>query len=158
MKLGNKVLPGIGIVLVIAGFIGYKGLKKDAQARYKAPDAFNLHILMLKTLRWKKEFMLRYEGIYLAKLKAEIGSLLSLAMEEIASWIKIIEETARQTNMRTLNAASESARAGEQGKGFAVVEVCGLDLSVGYPFRRDAGPPGISAAILRQYHFEIHLF
>ena len=43
------------------------------------------------------------------------------AMRHIAEKIGIIEEIARQTNLLALNAAIEAARAGEHGKGFAVV-------------------------------------
>jgi methyl-accepting chemotaxis protein len=43
------------------------------------------------------------------------------AMKEIAGKISIIEEIARQTNLLALNAAIEAARAGEHGKGFAVI-------------------------------------
>ena len=72
------------------------------------------------------EFMVQAQGIIAEadtamKEASNAMNQISEASDKISKIIKVIEEIAFQTNLLALNAAVEAARAGEHGKGFAVV-------------------------------------
>ncbi len=55
------------------------------------------------------------------RISAESISALATSADRIGEIINVIDDIADQTNLLALNAAIEAARAGEQGRGFAVV-------------------------------------
>ena len=61
------------------------------------------------------------DAVAAAEAATERIGQLSLSSQEIGSVVKLIPAIAEQTNLLALNATIEAARAGEAGKGFAVV-------------------------------------
>ncbi len=66
------------------------------------------------------EAQMRNIGTTIESLAGSLGEL-SVRSQQVAGVVQVIREVADQTNLLALNAAIEAARAGEQGRGFAVV-------------------------------------
>ncbi|MCP3697973.1 MAG: chemotaxis protein, partial [Aliivibrio sp.] len=89
------------------------------QAANSAQDADNNAQVAMKTVNEASESVktlaaeLDEASNVISKLEGDV--------QNIASTLSVIQDIAEQTNLLALNAAIEAARAGEQGRGFAVV-------------------------------------
>jgi methyl-accepting chemotaxis protein len=66
------------------------------------------------------EGQMRSIGSTIERLADALGGVATRS-QQVAGVVQVIREVADQTNLLALNAAIEAARAGEQGRGFAVV-------------------------------------
>ncbi|AZV46295.1 hypothetical protein C3L23_03105 [Nautilia sp. PV-1] len=93
--------------------------KKIIQSQKEVKKAFD-NIQKVQTLMQKLENVININVENENKLSERIKSL-SNSVEEMKNILNIINDIAEQTNLLALNAAIEAARAGEHGRGFAVV-------------------------------------
>ncbi len=82
-------------------------------------DSINIAKLGAQTVKQNLEQMKKIDET-VGRFASQIEEM-SKQSEQIEEIIETIEEIAEQTNLLALNAAIEAARAGEHGKGFAVV-------------------------------------
>ncbi|MGE8467462.1 MAG: methyl-accepting chemotaxis protein [Pseudomonas putida] len=93
-----------------------RNAEEAAQAAQSADDKVESGQLVVR------QSMQRIEQLAVAAETASAGiDSLSAEIHTIGDVLEVIKSVAEQTNLLALNAAIEAARAGEQGRGFAVV-------------------------------------
>ena len=102
------------LTLEISTAVNSSGLLKDYSNETKLVNAQGLNSMKLLTEKFKESSNSNKEVV-------ENISTLQNKSNSIGKIINTIKEVAEQTNLLALNAAIEAARAGEAGKGFAVV-------------------------------------
>ncbi len=79
------------------------------------------HIVNVSTSSMAKNMEITARVVAMVKLSSGSVGELNAEIQKIGEISSVIKEIAEQTNLLALNAAIEAARAGEQGRGFAVV-------------------------------------
>ena len=97
-----------------------KEVAEHASSTSNAADESKINVNKGKTILGETKTAID-ELVKAVENSSEIITGLSHSSTEISSVVEVISSIAEQTNLLALNAAIEAARAGEQGRGFAVV-------------------------------------
>jgi methyl-accepting chemotaxis protein len=98
-------------------------IKKIAQNATNASDVAKQTLTLVQSGNERGQSTIRSLNQIDQTVGSSVNTMneLSVAIQRVGSVSRMIKEIADQTNLLALNAAIEAARAGEQGRGFAVV-------------------------------------
>ena len=98
-------------------------IKKIAQNATNASDAAKESLMLVQSGSERGQSTIRSLNQIDQTVGSSVNTLneLSVSIQRVGSVSRMIKDIAEQTNLLALNAAIEAARAGEQGRGFAVV-------------------------------------
>jgi methyl-accepting chemotaxis protein len=119
----NTELGSIGKGIAGSLYVVEDDLKKSvAKLRIINDESANTTAQSRESISALEEIIIKLDDL-LFKIDSSNGKieLLTTRTSEISSVVNLIKDIAEQTNLLALNAAIEAARAGEHGRGFAVV-------------------------------------
>ncbi|MCK9373251.1 MAG: methyl-accepting chemotaxis protein [Sulfuricurvum sp.] len=114
-KIGHGVIGELGLLQKDLNH-SIENIKKIVEISYQTEQNADGSIGAIQEINDKL-----HELILSANTSASSIHILNEKTREITSIVGLIKEIAEQTNLLALNAAIEAARAGEHGRGFAVV-------------------------------------
>ena len=118
----EKQLESVEMIVTAVNEMSYAIAEVAKNAQLTSTDTLEVNRLSQEGSEITKEAVTEIKGLSVAVEEATtVISALSDNSQDIASVLDVIRGIAEQTNLLALNAAIEAARAGEQGRGFAVV-------------------------------------
>ncbi|MBL0870067.1 MAG: methyl-accepting chemotaxis protein [Phycisphaerales bacterium] len=111
----NQVSAAITELSSSVSEVAAKSAKSSDAARDSMKQAQAGGTLVNQTIQQLEQINSRFDEV------AQVVSDLEKQGEEVSRIVQVIQDIADQTNLLALNAAIEAARAGEHGRGFAVV-------------------------------------
>jgi len=121
-QTSNQQLESVDMIVTAVNEMSYAIAEVSQNAQLTSTEINEVNNLANKGSEITNNAVNEIKGLSLTVGEAaQVISKLSENSQDIASVLDVIRGIAEQTNLLALNAAIEAARAGEQGRGFAVV-------------------------------------
>jgi len=123
----NKLKTSLLKVLISGCETNIKEIQDDILSNYEKSDEIVIFVnknneIVYELEKVSNDMIETIDDISVSSNQSrEVAGNLNISVEEIGGIIALIKDISDQTNLLALNAAIEAARAGEHGRGFAVV-------------------------------------